>query len=155
MYTLLASNDDSQTCTTTGQCILSAEKCTESNALWEKSSNKEDLALLLYLLNIWFKVVGSILTQTVSSTYQNSLSESCLIWFPVTPPYLCLDNNIWVVINFQMCTYENWPKSTKCAMCGTIHNSQRSPASSLIISSLDKEPNLNQDDRFKEYIFGK
>ncbi|CAH1155866.1 unnamed protein product [Phaedon cochleariae] len=49
-----------------------------------------------------------------------------------------------------MCTYENWPRSVKCAMCAT-NNSQRSQASSLIISS--PEPDVNQEDRFKDYIF--
>lgn len=56
-----------------------------------------------------------------------------------------------------MCTYENWPKTVRCAMCGTPTN-QRSQASSLIISSPDRnnsEPESNQDGRFKEYILGK
>lgn len=48
-----------------------------------------------------------------------------------------------------MCTYENWPKSTKCAMCGTS-NSQRSQASSLIMPSPERIKNnedMNQDGR--------
>ncbi|XP_076253544.1 ubiquitin thioesterase trabid isoform X2 [Rhynchophorus ferrugineus] len=48
----------------------------------------------------------------------------------------------------QMCTYENWPKSTKCAMCGTS-NSQRSQACSLIIPSPERNKNnddMNQDE---------
>lgn len=55
-----------------------------------------------------------------------------------------------------MCTYENWPKSIKCAMCGTNNNSQRSQASSLIMPSPDRipEPDINQDDRYKDYILG-
>lgn len=56
-----------------------------------------------------------------------------------------------------MCTYENWPKSTKCAMCGSFNTSQRSQASSLIITSPDRniENDINQDDRYKDYILGK
>ncbi|XP_072378198.1 ubiquitin thioesterase trabid [Diabrotica undecimpunctata] len=52
----------------------------------------------------------------------------------------------------SLCTYENWPKSIKCAMCGS--GNQRSQASSLIIPSPDQiaEPDRNQDDRFKDYI---
>lgn len=55
-----------------------------------------------------------------------------------------------------MCTYENWPKSSKCAMCGTLNTSQRSPASSLIITSPDRNigDEINQEDRFKDYILG-
>ncbi|CAH2005090.1 unnamed protein product [Acanthoscelides obtectus] len=55
----------------------------------------------------------------------------------------------------QMCTYENWPRSSKCAMCGTIHNSQRSQASSLIMPPSPErniDPDVNQEDRFKDYI---
>ncbi|XP_023029173.1 ubiquitin thioesterase trabid isoform X1 [Leptinotarsa decemlineata] len=54
----------------------------------------------------------------------------------------------------QTCTYENWPKSPKCAMCGTLNSSQRSQASSLIIPSPDRiiDTDLNQDDKFKDYI---
>lgn len=41
-------------------------------------------------------------------------------------------------------------------MCGTLNTSQRSPASSLIITSPDRtiEAENNQDDRFKDYILG-
>lgn len=39
-----------------------------------------------------------------------------------------------------MCTYENWPKATKCAMCKYIPNNLLRPqASSLILSSPEKE----------------
>ncbi|XP_017771845.1 PREDICTED: ubiquitin thioesterase trabid isoform X1 [Nicrophorus vespilloides] len=39
-----------------------------------------------------------------------------------------------------ICTYENWPKSTKCAMCGSLpNNSLRSQASSLIMPSPDRD----------------
>ncbi|CAG9856836.1 unnamed protein product [Phyllotreta striolata] len=55
------------------------------------------------------------------------------------------------------CTYENWPRSQKCAMCGS--NIQRSPASSLIIPSpslehreLDRASDLTKDDRLTDYI---
>lgn len=52
------------------------------------------------------------------------------------------------------CTYENWPKSTKCAMCGTNSSIQRSQASSLIMPSPDRNvaSDINQDDRYKDYI---
>ncbi|KAJ8934029.1 hypothetical protein NQ318_014200 [Aromia moschata] len=55
-----------------------------------------------------------------------------------------------------MCTYENWPKAAKCAMCGTNSNYPRSQASSLIMPSPDQniEPDVNQDDRYKDYILG-
>lgn len=44
----------------------------------------------------------------------------------------------------QVCTYENWPKSFKCAMCATVpNNSQRSQASSLIVPSPEKELELS------------
>lgn len=47
-----------------------------------------------------------------------------------------------------MCTYENWPKSVKCAMCGTIGtNSNRSQASSILISS-PEHSNINQDELY-------
>ncbi|GLV35863.1 trabid [Carabus blaptoides fortunei] len=38
------------------------------------------------------------------------------------------------------CTYENWPKTMKCAMCGTIvNNATRSPVGSVILSSPDRD----------------
>ncbi|XP_018579145.1 ubiquitin thioesterase trabid isoform X1 [Anoplophora glabripennis] len=54
----------------------------------------------------------------------------------------------------SMCTYENWPKSVKCAMCGSSNGSQRSQAASLIMPSPDRIPesDINQDDRYKDYI---
>ncbi|GJQ75890.1 putative zinc ion binding protein [Trypoxylus dichotomus] len=54
--------------------------------------------------------------------------------------------------NCPLCTYENWPKSTKCAMCGTVpNNTLRSQASSLIMSSPEKDADVsaNEDDRFR------
>lgn len=51
-----------------------------------------------------------------------------------------------------MCTYENWPKSTKCSMCATIpNNSLRSQASSLIMASPEKEMDAtsNVEDRYR------
>lgn len=41
-------------------------------------------------------------------------------------------------------------------MCGTVNTSQRSQASSLIITSPDRniETDNNQDDTFKDYILG-
>lgn len=44
-----------------------------------------------------------------------------------------------------MCTYENWPRSIKCSMCGNVFNSHRSQASSLIMSSPEREIDSNQD----------
>lgn len=52
----------------------------------------------------------------------------------------------------QVCTFENWPKSTKCAMCGTC-NIQRSQTSSLILPSPERNKkidDINQDDRYQE-----
>lgn len=47
-----------------------------------------------------------------------------------------------------MCTYENWPKSIKCSMCATVPiNSHRSQASSLIMSSPERDLDSNQDTR--------
>lgn len=43
-------------------------------------------------------------------------------------------------------------------MCGTLNTNQRSPASSLIITSPDRtlEADINnQEDMFKDYILGK
>lgn len=49
----------------------------------------------------------------------------------------------------QICTYENWPKSPKCAMCGT-QNNQRSQASSLILPPApERIEDINQDDRYQ------
>lgn len=44
------------------------------------------------------------------------------------------------------CTYENWPKSLKCAMCGTMGNnatniSRSQQASCLILPTSDRENN--------------
>ncbi|XP_066151972.1 ubiquitin thioesterase trabid isoform X1 [Euwallacea fornicatus] len=51
----------------------------------------------------------------------------------------------------QMCTYENWPRAAKCAMCGTANN-HRSQASSLIMPpSPDRNlsiEDINQEDRY-------
>ncbi|KAF5304182.1 hypothetical protein FQR65_LT08076 [Abscondita terminalis] len=48
-----------------------------------------------------------------------------------------------------LCTYENWPKSIKCSMCGHFpNNTQRSQASSLIMSSPERDIDSNQDTRF-------
>lgn len=45
-------------------------------------------------------------------------------------------NNAQAKWSCPTCTYENWPKSTKCAMCGyTPNNSTRSQASGLILPS--------------------
>ncbi|XP_022918040.1 ubiquitin thioesterase trabid [Onthophagus taurus] len=41
------------------------------------------------------------------------------------------------------CTYENWPKSSKCAMCGTITNNHQPEKEPII------EPSENEDDRFR------
>ncbi|XP_060527557.1 ubiquitin thioesterase trabid isoform X2 [Cylas formicarius] len=52
----------------------------------------------------------------------------------------------------QMCTYENWPKSTKCAMCATVNN-QRPQSCGLIMSSPERNlDNINQDDRYQNSI---
>ncbi|XP_031350268.1 ubiquitin thioesterase trabid isoform X2 [Photinus pyralis] len=48
-----------------------------------------------------------------------------------------------------MCTYENWPKSIKCSMCGHIPNNQRSQASSLIMSSPERDIDSNVDSRYR------
>ncbi|KAF5303481.1 hypothetical protein FQA39_LY09944 [Lamprigera yunnana] len=48
-----------------------------------------------------------------------------------------------------MCTYENWPKSIKCSMCAYVpNNAQRSQASSLIVSSPERDVDSNQESRF-------
>lgn len=48
-----------------------------------------------------------------------------------------------------MCTYENWPKSIKCSMCGHVpNNTQRSQASSLIMSSPERDVDSNHESRF-------
>lgn len=46
------------------------------------------------------------------------------------------------------CTYENWPKSIKCSMCGHIPNNHRSQASSLIMSSPERDIDSNVDSRY-------
>lgn len=50
-----------------------------------------------------------------------------------------------------ICTYENWPKSTKCAMCGSLpNNSLRSQASSLIMPSPDRDIDASfKEDRIR------
>lgn len=49
-----------------------------------------------------------------------------------------------------LCTYENWPKSIKCSMCGHIPNNQRSQASSLIMSSPERDVvDSNVDSRYR------
>lgn len=54
----------------------------------------------------------------------------------------------------KICTYENWPKSSKCAMCGT-QNNQRSQASSLILPPApERIEDINQDDRYQCAISG-
>ncbi|XP_019877265.1 ubiquitin thioesterase trabid [Aethina tumida] len=53
-----------------------------------------------------------------------------------------------------LCTYENWPKTTKCAMCGNVvNNNQRSQASN-VTSSPDRntETESSHDDRLKDLI---
>ncbi|KAJ8920112.1 hypothetical protein NQ315_011768 [Exocentrus adspersus] len=59
-------------------------------------------------------------------------------------------------LSSKTCTYENWPKSVKCAMCGTNNTSPRSQAGGLplIMPSPDRIPesDLNQDDKYKDYI---
>ncbi|XP_050304778.1 ubiquitin thioesterase trabid isoform X2 [Anthonomus grandis grandis] len=44
----------------------------------------------------------------------------------------------------QTCTYENWPKSLRCAMCGT-QNNQRSPPGSRIMSASPERKNSRDD----------
>ncbi|CAH0556130.1 unnamed protein product [Brassicogethes aeneus] len=57
-------------------------------------------------------------------------------------------NGKWIC---TMCTYENWPKSTKCAMCGSgVNNNQRSQASRS--PERFPETNSSHDDRLKEHI---
>lgn len=53
-----------------------------------------------------------------------------------------------------MCTYENWPKTGKCAMCGTItNNANRSqPVNvipSVILSSPERESDKSNKDEWQ------
>lgn len=53
----------------------------------------------------------------------------------------CGSNKEPVKWNCHVCTYENWPKALKCAMCGSSQNNSirsQSQASSLIIASPEK-----------------
>ena len=53
------------------------------------------------------------------------------------------------------CTYENWPKSTKCAMCGYVpNNSARSQASGLILPSPECDVGIGsaQEERLVELL---
>lgn len=53
------------------------------------------------------------------------------------------------------CTYENWPKATKCAMCDSPSSQrQRQDNTSLIMPSPERnlDNNVNQEDRYKEFI---
>lgn len=47
-----------------------------------------------------------------------------------------------------MCTYENWPKATKCAMCGsTPNNSQRSQPCDIFPAPPDVD--IKQEERYR------
>lgn len=54
-----------------------------------------------------------------------------------------------------MCTYENWPKSSKCAMCGAMGTTNhRSQASSIVIPSPEHntESGIKEEDRYRGII---
>ncbi|XP_044754052.1 ubiquitin thioesterase trabid isoform X2 [Coccinella septempunctata] len=51
----------------------------------------------------------------------------------------------------MICTYENWPRATKCSMCGyTPQTSQRPPSSSRLISPSNQNIDVsNQEDLYR------